>query len=146
MKWMRRDRKISLDMYDEHLVVSHILRLTDSRCFWYSRAHHIALDGYGAMTLIGRTAELYVAALEQREAPAHPVVHPGQLLDEDLRYQQSDQRRRDRDFWVGETADLPDAVTLGRSSTPGAAAHRVSGAVSARGNALVDRGGSVRRR
>nr|WP_320443225.1 condensation domain-containing protein [Rhodococcus opacus] len=140
--WMRTDRESAFDIHDEHLVRSSILRLSDDHSYWYSRAHHIALDGYGAMQLISRTAELYVAAIEGREPPGRPEVTARQLLDEDLRYARSTRRERDRDFWLDQAADLPSPISLGGGSgQPGITAHRVGAPVSGPVGARLDRGG-----
>ncbi|MDF3312868.1 amino acid adenylation domain-containing protein [Rhodococcus sp. T2V] len=141
-EWMRRDCTSAVDMYDGDLVVSRVLRLADDHCYWYSRAHHIALDGYGAMLLISRTAELYLAARTDGEPPEPAAADPAGLLGEDLKYQNSQRRHRDRQFWREEAGDLPAVVSLGSGvGSPGAAAHVVGDSVSTQDGARLDRAG-----
>ncbi|WP_312034110.1 MULTISPECIES: amino acid adenylation domain-containing protein [unclassified Rhodococcus (in: high G+C Gram-positive bacteria)] len=143
-EWMRRDSTTAVDMYAGDLVVSRVLRLADDHYYWYSRAHHIALDGYGAMRLISRTAELYAADADREPAPSVAADPPG-VLAEDLRYQNSQRRQRDRLFWQEETAELPPVVSLGSGvRPPGAAAHLVGGTSAAPGGAGLDHGGGLR--
>lgn len=98
-RWMRNDRTARTDMYDGPLLVSHILRLGDDHYYWYSRAHHIVSDGYAAMMLMSRTAELYVAAVEGREPPDCRIEGPERLVREDATYRASTRFARDRDYW-----------------------------------------------
>ena len=51
----------------DDLVVSMLLQVADDRTFWYMRAHHIAVDGYAALTTLRMTVERYNAA--RRGAP-----------------------------------------------------------------------------
>ncbi|MGU3436034.1 amino acid adenylation domain-containing protein [Actinomycetes bacterium M1A6_2h] len=96
----------------EPLVRCTIVVLSDTRCYWYTRAHHIALDGYGSMVLLRRLAERYGHALQHRD------VHPPRTADVDAlrmadnEYRASGRHQRDRDFWATVVADLPPAVTL----------------------------------
>ncbi|MBM4554455.1 hypothetical protein GS466_04945 [Rhodococcus hoagii] len=68
--WMRTDVTAPLDLLRDRLSVSVLLRIADDRWFWYTRAHHIALDGVGAATMLYRVADLYNAAVEGREPPS----------------------------------------------------------------------------
>ncbi|RZL81756.1 MAG: hypothetical protein EOP32_13915 [Rhodococcus sp. (in: high G+C Gram-positive bacteria)] len=140
--WMRAEGESAFDIHDEHLVRLSILRLSDDHSYWYSRAHHIALDGYGAMQLISRTAELYVAAIERREPPERSAATARQLLDEDLRYARSTRRERDRDFWLGAAAEVPHPTSLGGGGAqPGMTVHRVGAPVPRHHAARFGRGG-----
>ncbi|MDF3313898.1 condensation domain-containing protein, partial [Rhodococcus sp. T2V] len=99
-------------MYGESLTVSHILHLADEHFYWYSRAHHIALDGYAAMMSMRRAAELYVAAIDGVEAPQRQVIDPERILQGDADYRSSARFGRDRDYWQQQVQNLPPVVGL----------------------------------
>lgn len=139
-RWMRHDRNVRIDMYDRSLIVSCILQLADEHYYWYSRAHHIALDGYAAMMLMSRTAELYVSAVDGIEPPSRRVVGPGQILEEDAAYRASTRFDRDRDYWHEQDRDLPSVVSLsGRATLPEATARVASACLSPDGGSLLER-------
>ena len=73
--WMRAEYSAPIDLLTDRLIGSAVLRLGDDRYYWYARIHHIALDGFGAMTYMNRVAELYTAAVEGR-APAELTASP----------------------------------------------------------------------
>ena len=41
-----------------------ILRVADDHYFWYTRAHHVIMDGFGAVTFMDRVATIYSAMVE----------------------------------------------------------------------------------
>ncbi|MCQ4121178.1 non-ribosomal peptide synthetase [Rhodococcus tibetensis] len=127
-RWMRHDRSARTDMYGGPLLVSHILQLGDEHYYWYSRAHHIASDGYAAMMLMSRTADLYVAAVEGRDPPDCRIVGPERLVQEDAAYRASTRFVRDRDYWREQGSDLPPVVGLSRrAARPDTTARTVTG-------------------
>nr|GLK34209.1 hypothetical protein GCM10017611_10540 [Rhodococcus wratislaviensis] len=134
-RWMRNDRSARTDMYEGPLLVSHILQLGDDHYYWYSRAHHIVSDGYAAMMLMSRTAELYVAAIEGREPPDSRIVGPEPLVREDATYRASTRFARDRDYWRGTGGDPASVLSLsGRTARPGTDARTATGHTSPSGN------------
>ncbi|NDV05043.1 amino acid adenylation domain-containing protein [Rhodococcus sp. IEGM 248] len=124
--WMRNESTASIDMYGESLIVSHILQLADEHFYWYSRAHHIALDGYAAMMSMRRAAELYVAAIDGIEAPQRQVIDLEQIVQEDAEYRSSPRFGRDRDYWQHQVQKLPPVVSLTSHTAPPGATVRVA--------------------
>ena len=134
-RWMRNDRTARTDMYDGPLLVSHILRLGDDRYYWYSRAHHIVSDGYAAMMLMSRTAELYVAAVEGREPPDCRIEGPERLVREDEAYRASTRFVRDRDYWREQGSGPASVLSLsGRAARPEVDARTATGHTPASGS------------
>ncbi|WP_230594712.1 non-ribosomal peptide synthetase [Rhodococcoides fascians] len=114
-QWMNDDCRTPLSMYGQ-LVRLRVLRVGDDRVFWYTRAHHIALDGYASMKVLERAAALYAAAQDGVEPPRIDPTTPTALLAEDERYHASARARRDRAHW--ESADLGYGASWGRSAQP----------------------------
>ncbi|WP_235581633.1 non-ribosomal peptide synthetase [Rhodococcus sp. Leaf278] len=114
-RWMNDDCRTALSMYGR-LVRLRVLRVGDDRVFWYTRAHHIALDGYASMKVLERAAALYAGAQDSVEPPRIDPTTPAALLAEDERYRASARARRDRKHW--ESADLGYAATWGRNWQP----------------------------
>ncbi len=114
-RWMNDDCRTPLSMYGR-LVRLRVLRVGDDRVFWYTRAHHIALDGYASMKVLERAAALYAGAQDGVEPARIDPTTPAALLAEDQRYHTSARARRDRRHW--ESADLGYAAAWGRNSQP----------------------------
>ncbi|MEV6774021.1 AMP-binding protein [Nocardia sp. NPDC051030] len=94
-----------------------VLRLSADRLFWYHRAHHIALDGYGFALCARRTAAHYLRLAPDSAADASEprnAVHTrairslADVVAEDIQYRASEQHQADGDYWrallAGHTA------------------------------------------
>ncbi|WP_206491028.1 non-ribosomal peptide synthetase [Rhodococcus sp. KRD162] len=114
-QWMNEDCRTPFSM-DGQLVRLRILRVAEDRVFWYTRAHHIALDGYASMKVLERAAALYAAVRDGVEPPQIDPTTPEALLAEDERYRSSSRARRDQAHW--ESTDLGYTESLGRSTQP----------------------------
>ncbi|WP_256980822.1 amino acid adenylation domain-containing protein [Rhodococcus sp. 14-1411-2a] len=114
-QWMNDDCRTPFPM-DGQLVRLRVLRVGDDRVFWYTRAHHIALDGYASMKVLERAAALYAAASDGVEPVAVDPTTPAAPVSEDERYRNSARARRDRAHW--QSADLGHAEPLGRIVQP----------------------------
>ncbi|MFE3318801.1 amino acid adenylation domain-containing protein [Nocardia sp. NPDC059195] len=137
--WMRAEYTAPLDVMRDRLVCLAMLRVAEDRWFWYSRMHHIVLDGMGALALVQRTGELYNAAFDGREPPPAKAEPLQKIVDADLAYRTSDRFATDREYWRDHLADLADPVTLaGRAAEVDGHPNRVSGALPAATTALLD--------
>uniref|UniRef100_UPI000A6EFA1C amino acid adenylation domain-containing protein n=1 Tax=Rhodococcus opacus TaxID=37919 RepID=UPI000A6EFA1C len=127
-QWMRSEFSTPIDLLHDALAVSAVLRVGDRHYYWYSRVHHIALDGYGAMTLMQRIAELYTAAAAGGEAPPLRVLDLAQIVEIDAAYRNSDRFGADRRYWAERTSGLPEPASLAGRSAPVEAHPRVASA------------------
>ncbi|WP_368680883.1 amino acid adenylation domain-containing protein [Rhodococcus opacus] len=127
-QWMRSEFSTPIDLLHDALAVSAVLRVGDRHYYWYSRVHHIALDGYGAMTLMQRIAELYTAAVAGVEAPPLRVLDLAQIVEIDAAYRNSDRFEADRRYWAERTSGLPEPASLAGRSAPVEAHPRVASA------------------
>ncbi|MFD6547861.1 condensation domain-containing protein, partial [Bacillus cereus] len=114
-QWMNDDCRTPLSM-DGQLVRLRVLRIGDDRVFWYTRAHHIALDGYSSMKVLERAAALYAAVHGGVEPEPIDPTTPATLLAEDERYRGSARAGRDQDYW--KTTDLGHSESIGRTAPP----------------------------
>ncbi|MEV0359333.1 non-ribosomal peptide synthase/polyketide synthase [Nocardia sp. NPDC050697] len=127
--WMRRDAGRPVDLLADRLFAGAALRVGARRWFWYMRAHHIVLDGFGALACATRIAELYTARISGTEAAP---VRPGaltELADAELRYRESSRFVADREHWAARVAGLDEATSLAGRTAPRSASNLVAGAV-----------------
>ncbi|MFE9326301.1 non-ribosomal peptide synthase/polyketide synthase [Nocardia sp. NPDC052278] len=136
-EWMRADASAPVDMLTDRLFAGAVLRVADQRCFWYLRAHHIVLDGFGALTNTQRVAQLYTARVLGTEPQA---VQPGamaELVEGELAYRDSSRFETDRTHWAERIAGLDGATSLNGRTAPRAATNLVVERILP--DALVDR-------
>ncbi|MEE2035038.1 condensation domain-containing protein, partial [Rhodococcus chondri] len=125
--WMSADYATPVDLATDPLVNMSILRIEDDRHLWYSRIHHVALDGYAAMTMVNRIAALYTAALEEQEPDPVRAADLRTLYEWDRDYRTSDRYDTDRAYWMERVAGLEDGSTLATRQAPTAARSRLTG-------------------
>ncbi|MFD6391753.1 amino acid adenylation domain-containing protein [Nocardia sp. NPDC060259] len=119
MAWMRADQCAPFDLAVDPPIVTTVLRLGAQRHLVYTRAHHVALDGYGAIRLQQLLARHYEAALVGAPAPSAPVDSTAVLAEAEATYRASRRYAIDREYWRGQVDELPAPVSLAaRSGDP----------------------------
>ncbi|WP_127917303.1 non-ribosomal peptide synthase/polyketide synthase [Prescottella agglutinans] len=126
--WMRREYSTPRNLLADRLVESATLRIGESHYYWYARIHHIALDGFGAMTFVNRTAEQYTAAVTGAALPDWKAYGLREISEDEARYRTSSRFETDRRYWGERTRDLPHPISLaGRSADVGPHSQRATG-------------------
>ncbi|MET9492670.1 non-ribosomal peptide synthase/polyketide synthase [Nocardia sp. NPDC006630] len=118
--WMRADYTAPVDLLHGSLFASAVLRVADDHHLWYLRAHHIVIDGFGALTTMMRMTERYNALMSGVEPS---VIEPGslrELVAGEQDYRDSERFLEDREYWAGRVRGL-EATTLNRRTAPAAA-------------------------
>nr|EJI95569.1 non-ribosomal peptide synthase domain TIGR01720 domain protein [Rhodococcus sp. JVH1] len=110
--WMRGEYSSPIDLVNDRLIRTAMLRLADDHYYWYSRIHHIALDGFGAMTFMNRAAELYTAAVEGREPATFRASGLREIVEEEARYRTSTRFEKDRTHWAERSRHFPHPISL----------------------------------
>ncbi|MET9922570.1 amino acid adenylation domain-containing protein [Streptomyces sp. NPDC006435] len=115
--WMWADAETPLDVTGGLLYRFALIKVADDRFLFYYRYHHLVMDSFGASLVASRTADVYtrLTAGEDTSTGAFPALR--ELVEDDLAYQDSDELAADRDFWTGQFADKPIAVSLGDRPT-----------------------------
>lgn len=107
---MDADLAQQLDLTADKVSAQVLYRITDTRYYWYLRAHHIIVDGYGMALIERRCGQLY--GQFARGADAGPAFHRfGAFLAEEDAYQNSRRWQADRDHW-NTTLELPVKLPL----------------------------------
>jgi enterobactin synthetase component F len=113
--WMRKELARPIDLSKDALWVSALLKASDDRYYWYHRAHHIGVDGYGGGLIARRVAELYTDFAEGRDPAPASFCTVAALTEAESNYRNSDRFQRDREYWHQQLAQLPEAATLSHS-------------------------------
>lgn len=128
LEWMSADYSTkALDLSRDQLAVTRLIRVGRDRYFWYARAHHLVVDGYGAFNSLTRCAEHYNALLEGR-APA-PLVAATlhDVAEAERAYRESPRFEADRAYWLDKVSGLPKPASLSGRTARWAKDDRVAG-------------------
>ncbi|MFZ2178855.1 MAG: amino acid adenylation domain-containing protein, partial [Rhodococcus sp. (in: high G+C Gram-positive bacteria)] len=110
--WMRAECSRPIDILNDRLICTAMLRLAEDHYYWYSRIHHIALDGFGAMTFMNRAAELYTAASEGRGPAQFQAGDLREIVEDEARYRTSTRFEKDRGHWAERSRNFPSPISL----------------------------------
>ena len=95
--WMRNDYGRPVDLMVDRLTEFALLRVTDNLSYFYLRAHHVVLDGYGATQWVRHAAAVYSGSVADT---AEVDFSDFSLIREaDQKYQQSSRGRADAEYW-----------------------------------------------
>ncbi|WP_280784435.1 non-ribosomal peptide synthetase, partial [Rhodococcus opacus] len=126
-EWMRQEYTAPLDVCRDRLTTSALLCIGPDRHYWYSRVHHVALDGMGSVTLVDRTAELYTAAVEGRTAGPSKAAALTDVARVDDDYRTSSRYRADRAYWSERVSTIGEPHSLVDRTAPARARSRTTG-------------------
>ncbi|MFD6096811.1 amino acid adenylation domain-containing protein [Nocardiopsis flavescens] len=118
LEWMRRDVARAPDPRSDALCAFVLFRTGEEGHLWYTRAHHLIVDGYTFMLLARRIAAVYTAlAAGEEAAPAFGSLRD--LVEEDVRYLEGGEAEADRAHWAERLAGAPASTSLtGRTAPP----------------------------
>ncbi len=138
-EWMQDEYSTPIDIVRDRSIEVALIRVADRRHFLYARIHHIALDGFGAKTLVDRVAERYTAAVAGREPRPSKAVPLPEIVSDEQRYRQSSRFQLDAKHWAERLRDLPDPISLAdRTGTLDTHSKVVSGALPAETATAID--------
>ncbi|MEV6069014.1 amino acid adenylation domain-containing protein [Nocardia sp. NPDC052001] len=124
LEWMRADVAAPIDLLGERAGITVVIRVGSDHHLWYTRAHHILIDGFGSVTMLYRVAELYNAAVRGESAPAGTAASLLQVHEAELAYRDSSRFGSDERYWREVTAGMPERCSLVSATAPACALGR----------------------
>jgi glycopeptidolipid biosynthesis protein len=140
--WMEDDYRRPVDLVRDRLTNFVLLRVSEHCCYFYLRAHHVLLDGYGAYNFMRHVADAYSAAAAVNGDVDFSEFDVIRAADE--RYQQSARSHADAEYWKSVVRGSPEVIDL--SGRQRSVATRWSVNSRARITSLTSPGLSPRRR
>ena len=116
--WMGSDCAHAIDPMRERLLRTALLQIGTEHYLWYFRIHHVALDGFGLMTMMNRIAALYTAALSDRRREPHHAAALRTLYELDRSYHSSNRFASDLEYWADRLDGPSQSTTLAETAAP----------------------------
>src|SRR5215467_4967631 len=114
LQLMRKDLARTVDLSGESLFSFVLFRLGDDHHFWYSRYHHIILDGYGMGLVARRVAANYNRITGGIADGGQCAGGLADIIREDTIYRSSDRFQRDKEFWSTHPSAGCENLSLAR--------------------------------
>ncbi|WP_084229312.1 non-ribosomal peptide synthetase [Mycobacterium sherrisii] len=119
--WMHDDYRRPVDLLTDRLTHFALLRVTDDLCYFYVRAHHVLLDGYGAYNFLRHVADAYSEG--PRSAGVVDFSEFDVIRAADEKYRQSPRSHADAQYWKSVLTGSPDIADLSGRQRPVAPRH-----------------------
>ncbi|GCE39566.1 Siderophore biosynthesis non-ribosomal peptide synthetase modules Bacillibactin synthetase component F [Rhodococcus wratislaviensis] len=110
--WIDERRRRPMHVFSDRLINATLLHIGEDHYFLTTFAHHLTLDGYGAMVLMNRVAELYTHAVARTEAPPSKALRVRELYEAEDAYPGTRRFEIDREYWAERTPGLPEPSRL----------------------------------
>nr|ABB80393.1 L-alanine specific nonribosomal peptide synthetase [Lysobacter lactamgenus] len=127
-EWMDARMATPFDDLSAAVFEDALLRLGDGEYWYFAKAHHLIMDGWGFALQMQR----FLTAYAEPAAPAADAAAPGPSMIDYMRrqsgYRSSPQYARSRDYWLARHAGAAGSL-FPRPAAPAAAASRRVGAV-----------------
>ncbi|ELB87500.1 non-ribosomal peptide synthetase, partial [Rhodococcus wratislaviensis IFP 2016] len=117
-RWMSAEYSRPLDVLKDRLIMATLLHVGDDHYFWFSRVHHIVIDGHGGMVLTNRVAEIYSHLVNGTEPPPSKALSLRELYDAEDAYRSTSRFETDGNYWAERIAGLPDPARLTAREAP----------------------------
>ncbi|MFF2650666.1 amino acid adenylation domain-containing protein [Streptomyces sp. NPDC058045] len=111
-EWMLERVRTPVDPAEGPLFTFGLLTLAEDRHSWFSRVHHILVDGYSWSLIVSRVAAVYTALAAGREPEPSGFGRLRDLVDLDTAYRASPQSTADADHWRQHLDSLAAPVGL----------------------------------
>lgn len=89
-----------------------LLRISETRWFWYQRFHHLVVDGFSFTAITRRIANIYSAYCQNQTPEPSPFTPFSDVVAEYEHYRTTDAWQRDAAFWASKAKQLPPPATL----------------------------------
>ncbi|UFS98656.1 non-ribosomal peptide synthetase [Nocardia huaxiensis] len=119
LAWMNDHASSPIDIENDPLTINVVLRTGDSDWIWYTRGHHIVIDGYGAMNATTRAAEIYTALENQTEPVVSRATPLATIYGDESRYRETSRFRADGDYWREQLTGVGEPITLSSQGLAG---------------------------
>ncbi|MBB5917007.1 amino acid adenylation domain-containing protein [Nocardia transvalensis] len=115
LRWMNEHASTPIDLERDPLTTNVVLRVGERDYIWYSRGHHIVIDGYGAMNGTTRTAEIYTALENHTEPVASRATTLAEMYAGESAYRETSRFGSDRQYWIEQLAGVGAPMSLSTS-------------------------------
>lgn len=112
--WMRSELAGSLELEQDDLWSSALIKIQDDHWIWYHRVHHILFDGFSGGLLARRQAQIYTSMVRGEDIEACDFGSIVELLESEDNYRRSVHFERDRSYWLEQLKGISPPVTLAR--------------------------------
>lgn len=117
--WMIKDYTKSINILQDRLITLSIIKIGNARHLLYYKVHSIALDAFGAYTMVNRIAEVYTALVDGKKPNRVRNVRAKAIYANVVyEYRGSSRFDADREYWRNYLAGVGEGATL--AAIPGA--------------------------
>ncbi|MGK7901221.1 MAG: condensation domain-containing protein [Hormoscilla sp.] len=113
IEWMEQEFVKPFQLYEELLFKIALCKAADNCYYYFHKAHHLIVDGWGFSMIVQRIASAYNALVsEQKSEPQYYSYKD--FIHKDRTYPNSAKIAKDRQYWHDKYSELPEPLLLRR--------------------------------
>lgn len=112
LEWIAHESERRFDPLFGPLCSFAVIKLSEDRYWYFSSAHHLVIDGFGARLFSTRVADIYTALAQGEAVPQTDFTSLASVLELEQQYQQSKQYSKDQDYWCEQMKQRPAPISL----------------------------------
>ena len=106
-----KETTVAMKWKDCELYKIFIVKLKDNKLALYMKVSHVVMDAWGLTVFVKDLLEIYKALEKNKDLPNPPVEFTS-IIEEELRYMNSEKRKLDFEFWKNQFQEKPKFIAL----------------------------------
>ena len=108
--WMRADFTRPFDLHGGPLFDFALVRVSETRHYWFHKYHHLIVDGWGISQVVRRVGELYSALVRGTPPEGNGLGSYRSFIASELAYLGSPRYADDQRYWSAKLRELPEPI------------------------------------
>ena len=110
LAWMRKEFEKPFLLYGNHLFNFTLIKVSSEFYVWFSKFHHMIIDGWSISSVVTRVGELYTELKKDSTVKVTPGNSYREYALHDSEYFKSGQYKKAQEYWTENLNDAPDPL------------------------------------
>ena len=110
LAWMRKEFEKPFNLHGDHLFHFTLIKVSSELYVWFSKFHHIVIDGWSISSVVTRVGEFYTELKTNSSFQVAPGSSYKEYALQNGEYFKSGQYTKAQEYWTKTLSDAPDSL------------------------------------
>ena len=110
LAWMRKEFEKPFNLHGDHLFHFTLIKVSSELYVWFSKFHHIVIDGWSISSVVTRVGEFYTELKTNSSFQVAPGSSYKEYALQNGEYFKSGQYTKAQEYWMKTLSDAPDPL------------------------------------
>ena len=110
LTWMRKEFEKPFNLHGDHLFHFTLIKVSSELYVWFSKFHHIVIDGWSISSVVTRVGEFYTELKTNSSFQVAPGSSYKEYALQNGEYFKSGQYTKAQEYWTKTLSDAPDSL------------------------------------